>query len=139
MAERAEMKNIEYELLMSQQPLVVMIRPNAVEQIVENLLDNAIKYTPEEGEISVRLSSQGGWVLIEVSDTGMGIREEDMERVFERFYRTREARDPRLEGTGLGLSIVKSLVEYYEGTITVSSYPGKGSIFCVSLPLKPHK
>lgn len=139
LAERAEVKELEYELIQYRHPLVVMIRHNAMMQIIENLLDNAIKYTPQKGRVSVRMSAQAGWAIVEVSDTGIGISEQDLDRVFERFYRTSAARQPETEGTGLGLAIAKSLVDYYEGEITVSSYEGKGSIFCVSLPLKPQK
>jgi len=104
-------------------------------QVIDNLLDNAIKYTPEGGVILVRLSGSTEVAHLEVQDSGIGIPEEDRERIFERFYRVDKARSRALGGTGLGLSIVKHFVHAMNGGIRVESHIGRGSRFVVTLPL----
>ena len=103
-------------------------------QILYNLIDNAMKYTPDNGRILVRLSAEGDRILWQVRDNGIGIPAEDREHIFDRFYRVDKARSRETGGTGLGLSIVRQLVGMHGGTITVESEPGKGSVFTVSLP-----
>jgi two-component system phosphate regulon sensor histidine kinase PhoR len=107
----------------------------ALEQILENLLDNAVKYTPEGGRILVRCFRQADQVVLEVQDTGIGIPEADLPRIFERFYRVDKARSREMGGTGLGLSIVKHLVGAMQGTVSASSQIGVGTTFTVRLPL----
>jgi two-component system, OmpR family, phosphate regulon sensor histidine kinase PhoR len=109
----------------------------AVDQILDNLVDNAVKYTPENGRISVRWRSDDGQVYLEVEDTGIGIPEHDLSHIFERFYRVDKARSRELGGTGLGLSIVKHLVQAMHGTVRATSRPGKGTTFSVQLPRAP--
>ncbi|WP_213513839.1 two-component system histidine kinase PnpS [Paenibacillus montaniterrae] len=105
-------------------------------QIFVNLLSNAISYTPEGGKVEVRISlTEQEQVRIEISDTGIGIPEKDLPRIFERFYRVDKARSRSSGGTGLGLSIVKHLVELHKGTITVQSVVGKGTTFILELPI----
>ena len=106
-----------------------------VRQILNNLIDNAIKYTPEGGEVVVSASRDGSMALIEVRDTGIGIAAEHLPRVFERFYRVDKARSRELGGTGLGLSIVKHLTQSFGGSVDVESRPGEGTAFTVRLPL----
>lgn len=106
----------------------------AVERVLANLLDNAVKYTPDGGSISVSAEMEGGRLVIRVADTGIGIPEEHQSRIFERFYRVDKARSRALGGTGLGLSIVKHLVEAMGGSVSVESAPGRGSTFTVVLP-----
>jgi len=108
--------------------------PEAMTQVLDNLLDNAIKYTPAPGTIKVSVHGNNGHVLLEVADTGIGIPEKDRERIFERFYRVDKARSREMGGTGLGLSIVKHLVQAMHGEVRVESEPGKGSRFVVQLP-----
>ena len=103
-------------------------------QILYNLMDNAIKYTPEQGTIHVSLKQEDDNIVWRVSDNGIGIPPEDQEHIFERFYRVDKARNRETGGTGLGLSIVKQMVKMHDGTITVRSDPGKGSEFVVSFP-----
>jgi len=110
---------------------------DALCQAVSNLLDNAIKYTPEGGRVWARLYLQGTDAVIEVQDTGIGIEPKEHERIFERFYRVDKARSRELGGTGLGLSIVKHIVASHGGHVTVDSTPGSGSTFRVFLPLAP--
>ena len=103
-------------------------------QILYNLMDNAIKYTPEEGAVRVALKEENGNIVWRVSDNGIGIPDEDREHIFERFYRVDKARGRETGGTGLGLSIVKQMVRMHDGTISVHSEPGKGSEFVVIFP-----
>jgi two-component system phosphate regulon sensor histidine kinase PhoR len=112
----------------------VLADRRALEQIVQNLLDNAVKYTEPGGRIEVRLAQSGARVRIDVADTGIGIPERDRARVFERFYRVDKARSRDLGGTGLGLSIVKHLAQALDGDISLASTEGGGSTFTVTLP-----
>lgn len=105
-----------------------------LKQVVVNLLDNAIKYTEPGGTITVSVHSLADHARLEVSDTGIGISEKAQRHVFERFFRSEEARSSQIEGTGLGLAIVHSIVEAHQGSISVTSTNGKGSSFVVRLP-----
>lgn len=105
----------------------------AMTQVIDNLLTNAIKYTPEGGRISITVRQTDENLTVEVADTGIGIPEEHLERIFERFYRVDKARSREMGGTGLGLSIVKHLVSAMQGDIKVSSKYGSGSTFFVKL------
>jgi heavy metal sensor kinase len=108
-----------------------------ITRMILNLLDNAVKYTPAGGEISLALTRQNGNAEIVVRDTGIGIPEADRQRIFDRFYRVDKARSRALGGAGLGLSIVRWIVEVHGGEIHIDSTPGRGSTFTVDLPLKP--
>jgi two-component system phosphate regulon sensor histidine kinase PhoR len=114
---------------------VVCCDSEAVSQILSNLMENAIKYTPEGGRISVGALAQGSMVEFFVRDTGVGIPEEDLPRLFERFYRVDKARSRELGGTGLGLSIVKHLVAAHNGATRVESRVHEGSTFAFTLPV----
>jgi two-component system phosphate regulon sensor histidine kinase PhoR len=103
-------------------------------QLVDNLVDNAIKYTPEKGLIKVRISHQGSEAVLEVEDSGIGISPQYQHRVFERFYRVDKARSQSLGGTGLGLSIVKNIAERHGGNVSVISQLGGGSTFTFRMP-----
>ncbi|MCM8791110.1 MAG: cell wall metabolism sensor histidine kinase WalK [Candidatus Omnitrophica bacterium] len=104
-------------------------------QVFLNLLDNAVKYTPAGGKVILRASLKDKAVQIDISDTGIGISEKDLPRIFERFYRVDKARSRELGGTGLGLSIVKHIVQAHNGQIWVQSTPGKGSTFSFTIPV----
>ncbi len=108
--------------------------PDALRQILDNLVDNAIKYTPNGGRITVRWSATRDTVDFEVEDTGIGIPAADVNRVFERFYRVDKARDRAQGSTGLGLSIVKHLVQAMRGQVRMDSTFGKGTTFRIALP-----
>jgi two-component system phosphate regulon sensor histidine kinase PhoR len=116
--------------------LVAWADEEALHQILDNLVDNAVKYTPEGGRIQVSWYAEEGQVCLEVADTGIGIPERDLPRIFERFYRVDKARSRELGGTGLGLSIVKHLVQAMQGTIRATSQPGQGTTFVVRLPCR---
>jgi len=107
---------------------------NYMDQVISNLIDNAIKYTPSGGKIDVKVEDIGRFVKVSVSDTGIGIPKEDLPRIFERFYRGDKSRNPSLGGVGLGLSIVKHIVEAHGGKVGVESELGKGSTFYFILP-----
>jgi two-component system phosphate regulon sensor histidine kinase PhoR len=109
----------------------------ALHHILDNLVDNAIKYTPPDGAIRVRWLADGESAVLEVQDTGVGIPERDLPRIFERFYRVDKARSRELGGTGLGLSIVKHLVQSMQGSVQAESALGVGSTFRVRLPRSP--
>jgi two-component system phosphate regulon sensor histidine kinase PhoR len=108
--------------------------PDGLRQVLDNLVDNAIKYTPNGGRITVRWGATADTVSFEVEDTGVGIPEADVNRVFERFYRVDKARGREQGSTGLGLSIVKHLVQAMRGQVRVNSKLGKGTTFRVTLP-----
>jgi two-component system phosphate regulon sensor histidine kinase PhoR len=115
--------------------LTVQADREGLAEILNNLLDNAVKYTPSGGSVTLRWRAAGTMGRIEVADTGIGIREEHRKRVFERFYRVDKARSRELGGTGLGLAIVKHLTQSFGGRVDVESEPGHGSTFIVELPL----
>jgi two-component system phosphate regulon sensor histidine kinase PhoR len=117
-------------------PLALADR-RALEQVLQNLLDNAVKYTEPGGRVELRFSSAGERVRIEVSDSGIGIPEADRGRVFERFYRVDKARSRDLGGTGLGLAIVKHLVQAMEGDVFLESREGEGTTVAVVLLAAP--
>jgi two-component system phosphate regulon sensor histidine kinase PhoR len=116
---------------------LILADEEAIHQIADNLIDNAIKYTPQNGSVQIRCSLQLDSVAVEVTDTGIGIPREDLPRIFERFYRVDKARSRELGGTGLGLSIVKHLVQSIGGRIDVTSRLGSGSKFTVLFPRPP--
>ena len=103
-------------------------------QVWNNLVGNAVKFTPEGGHISIKLNRNNGKIIFVIDDTGPGIPPEDGYRIFERFYKADKSRNPAVKGSGLGLSITKKIIEMNNGSITFSSKPGKGSEFTVILP-----
>ena len=108
-------------------------------EIMYNLCDNAIKYNTDGGHYSVKVSHIPMKAIITVSDTGTGIPEKHISRIFERFYRVDKSRSRKIKGTGLGLSIVKHGVSYHNGTVRAESTPGKGSVFTVELPIEKRR
>lgn len=108
--------------------------PDLLAQVLINLVDNAVKYTPSGGRITVRAREEKGELRVEVEDTGIGIPPESLPRVFERFYRVDKARSRELGGVGIGLAIVKHIVRAHGGKIGVESTPGRGSLFYFTLP-----
>jgi len=131
---RFEEASIEVELHASPVPLCRTDR-GALEQILSNLLSNAVRYSNPDSRVDVYLDERDGQIEIRVEDTGIGIPAEDLERIFERFYRVDAARSRALGSTGLGLSIVKHLLRALDGDLHVESEPGKGSCFSFTLPI----
>jgi signal transduction histidine kinase len=134
---QAAAKNIALTLSLPEiLPQVMMDRGN-MEEVFINLVSNGIKYTPERGSVELFVRVQGSHLCAEVADNGMGISSEDLPRVFDKFYRVKNAQTRKITGTGLGLPIVKRIVEAHLGTVEVESQPGNGSKFRVYLPLEP--
>ena len=132
--ERAAQKNISIinEVVGGALPRVIADQ-GRLEQVMVNLLENAIKYTPDGGTVRLSTEDSGEFVRVIVADTGIGIPLKDQPRIFERFYRVDEARTREQGGTGLGLAIVKHIVQLHGGSVSVTSGQGKGSIFSFSL------
>jgi signal transduction histidine kinase len=107
-----------------------------IKQVVDNLISNAAKYTPDGGTITVTLERGDDTVAIVVADNGRGINKTDQARLFDRFFRTRDVREAAIQGVGIGLTIVKTIVDAHGGTIQVESEPGHGSTFRVTLPAR---
>jgi two-component system phosphate regulon sensor histidine kinase PhoR len=131
----AESKGVSLVLERPEADIFIRADAEALRTILDNLLDNAIKYTPAGGRVTVRWNSENAWAVVQVQDTGVGIDEDQQSRIFERFYRVDKARSRELGGTGLGLSIVKHLVQVFSGSVGVESQLGRGSSFFVRLPL----
>jgi two-component system phosphate regulon sensor histidine kinase PhoR len=112
----------------------VCVNAHLVEQALTNLVDNAIKYCPARSDVTVGFEDHGTAVTFTVSDNGPGIELPDQARVFERFYRTDTARSRSLGGTGLGLAIVKHIARAHNGTVELTSVPGAGSTFTITIP-----
>jgi two-component system NtrC family sensor kinase len=128
-------KNIQYTSLLDEHLPLVLVDTTRIRQVLHNLVGNAIKYTNNQGRITVKAFAQDGEVRIQVIDTGMGIPASDQPHVFEKFYRVRGEHSLAVKGTGLGLAIVKSIVEKHQGRIWLESVFGEGSTFTVALPV----
>lgn len=136
----AEAKQIALKQMLEIVP-ETQIDAGRMTQVIYNLLTNAIRYTPEQGTVSIASSlvSENGseWIRIQVQDTGIGIKAEDLLFIFDHFYRADASRDRKSGGAGLGLAIVKQLVERHQGYVSVSSVPGQGTLFAIFLPIEP--
>ena len=132
--ESAERKKVHI-LLDYDENCIVRHNPSLIEQAIFNLIDNAIKYSKVGDKVEIKISNQTDTLIIEVQDSGIGIPQEHISRIFERFYRVDRARSRTLGGTGLGLSIVKHIVQVHEGKIDVKSNVGKGTTFTICLNL----
>jgi len=132
---RFEAKQLRLELHVPTDLPKIEVDENRLQEIIYNLLDNAIKYSRPEGHVSLHASRNGDRVRISVSDQGLGILPEDLPRIFERFYRADKARSRELGGTGLGLSIVKHIAQLHGGMAEAQSEPGKGTTISVILPI----
>lgn len=118
---------------------LVQIDLGLFERAISNLIDNALKYTPKGGQISVSSRIERDLILINVSDSGKGIAESDLPHIFDRLYRVERDRSKESKGSGFGLSIVKKIVEAHSGKIFCSSAPGAGSVFQITLPVFPRE
>ena len=129
----ARQKDIKINFSAGESRIIFAADQNQLRQVLANLLDNAIKYTPAKGEVSIHLEKDDKYICVQVSDTGMGIPPEEQPFIFDRFYRVDKSRSHR--GFGLGLSIVKSIVDAHQGKIKVESFPSGGTTFCVFFPI----
>jgi len=139
MEAQSHAKEQEFELTLPKGRLQVLGVDPRLRQVLTNLIGNAIKYTPHGGQITVETELEKTMVWIKVRDTGFGIPEEDLEHIFEKFYRVYTDKTRDIEGNGLGLAIVKAIVELHGGQVTVESTLGEGSCFSFSLPLAKEK
>ena len=131
----ADQRSIDLQLKAVPVPALVGDR-GRLAQVLDNLVSNALKFTPEGGSVEVRTSTTDDCVRLEVEDSGIGIPAEEQPRLFERFFRAASATEQAIPGTGLGLAIVKAIVEAHSGRIEVVSAPGEGTTFLVELPLR---
>ncbi|HMM69669.1 MAG TPA: HAMP domain-containing sensor histidine kinase [Gudongella oleilytica] len=128
----AKKKSVELSVVGS--PIQVRGDRRMVQDLIFNLVDNAIKYNRFGGSVTVSISEEGTYGVMRVTDTGIGIPKDDVERVFERFYRVDKSRSKKVEGTGLGLAIVKHIVEFHGGSVLLDSEVNKGTTITVKLP-----
>jgi len=134
---QARAKSIPIRLEIPDEPIIVTLSPNAVDHVLVNLVENAIKYSPADSEVLVKVVRGDDQVTIEVIDQGPGIPPKYLDRIFERFYRVDKGRSRDEGGTGLGLSIARNIVEKIGGTLEVESEVGEGALFRLGLPLEP--
>jgi signal transduction histidine kinase len=127
-------KKVAISLTKEEKDLSIQGNIGLLELAVTNLLENAIKYSEKDPKISIKIFQENREIKIQISDQGIGIPEQDLEHVFERFYTVDKARSKKLGGTGLGLSLVKTIVEKHGGRISLSSQPGVGSCFTLFFP-----
>lgn len=130
----AKKKNMSINLEIEGRLPSLLANTRHLEEVFSNLITNAIKYSPEGGRISIAAVADNEYLRIQVSDCGFGISEEDLEKIFTRFYRVKDANTRAIHGTGLGLAIVKSIIDSLHGSITVKSTPGQGTEFTILLP-----
>jgi two-component system, OmpR family, phosphate regulon sensor histidine kinase PhoR len=136
---QAEAKNQTLMLQVQQDLPPINADPLAMEEILTNLISNAIKFTPEGGTIQVLLRPEFNYLLMQISDNGIGIAQGDLQRIFDKFYRVKSEKTRKIVGTGLGLPIVKQLVEAHLGYIQVESQPDQGTVFKVFIPSLPQE
>jgi heavy metal sensor kinase len=129
-------KGLAFSESLAAEPVYLCADAVAIERLLLALLDNAVKYTPTGGQVHFRARAEGEFALIEIEDTGIGISEQDMPRIFDRFFRADQARSREVPGSGLGLSIARWVVDAHNGSIEVNSRLGAGSLFRVRLPLR---
>ena len=132
-------KNYRIVREFTERDLWVEIDTDKIMQVIDNVMNNAIKYSPDGGKIEVHLMETHNNVVLSISDEGLGIPKKDLEKVFERFYRVDKARARQQGGTGLGLAISKEVMKAHQGQIWVESVEGKGSTFYISLPYEPYE
>ena len=134
----SEAKSHGHEIVLEpkeSEPLKIFADKERIEQVITNIIGNAIKYTPDNGKITVNIGEKDSKAYtVSVSDTGVGIPKEDLEHIFERFYRVDKSRSTDAGGTGLGLSIAKDIVDAHGGDIKIESEYGKGTTVIITLP-----
>ncbi|MCM8813070.1 MAG: ATP-binding protein, partial [Candidatus Omnitrophica bacterium] len=130
----AAQKKISLSAALPEQPLCVNGNKVHLSRLFFNLIQNALKFTPEGGSVELSVCAEGEKITISISDTGAGISEEDLPRLFQRFFHKASSQPESAEGVGLGLSIARSIAVFHGGDITVKSRPGEGSTFTVILP-----
>jgi two-component system, OmpR family, phosphate regulon sensor histidine kinase PhoR len=107
--------------------------PKSLERALMALVDNAIKFSPQGGDVKITLNKKADWVLVSVEDQGIGITKENLPRIFDRFYHLERSGDDLFGGLGLGLAITRQVIQQHQGSLDVASTPGKGSTFTMTL------
>ncbi|MCL4239072.1 MAG: PAS domain-containing protein [Anaerolineae bacterium] len=130
----ARLRGVTIELALPEEGCTVLVDSTRVRNAISNLVNNAIKYSLNGGTVRIALTQEPGSITCQVTDQGIGIAAEELERIFERGYRVSSKATERVEGTGAGLAIVKTIVEKHGGEVFVSSTPGEGSVFGFALP-----
>ena len=115
----------------------IRLDPNAITQVMDNLIDNAIKYSGNSKDVTVRAHAEKGNVIIAVKDHGIGIKKEEIGKIFDRFYRGGDELTRSVKGSGLGLALVQQLVQAHTGSVWAQSEPGQGTVFFIRLPIEP--
>ena len=131
----AEQKTLHYYLAREDHPVLVQVEPALLHEAMSNLISNAIKYTPNNGTVKVRLRQHDSEAVFQVMDTGYGIPEDQRERLFQPFYRVKIQESAEIDGTGLGLHLVKNIITRHDGMMLFESEYGQGSTFGFQLPL----
>jgi signal transduction histidine kinase len=132
---QADDKSIHLTSELSKDLPPIMANPSRIRRFIHNIVDNAIKYTPDKGQVTVKAFRQDQEIRVQIIDTGIGIPAADQPHVFEKFHRVKSDYENRVRGSGLGLAITKSIVEKHNGRIWLESVPGEGSTFTVALPI----
>lgn len=132
--EMSKSRNVTFKRLIPSEPIGVEIDEDKITQVLDNIISNALKYSPEGGQVTFKLQVIGQFVEISIRDEGMGIPKENVAKIFERFYRVDKARSRKMGGTGLGLAIAKEMIEAHKGHIWASSEEGKGTTIFFTLP-----
>lgn len=132
---KAEQKHIQTHLELADNIPLIAADAQALQRAFTNIIENAVNYTPDTGTIDVRTHAAPDNVVVEIADTGIGIRDEDLPHIFDRFYRSAQARSLERGGTGLGLAIARKIIDMHRGQITVSSVHGQGTTFRVQIPV----
>jgi two-component system phosphate regulon sensor histidine kinase PhoR len=136
--QRQEHKHIQFDVNFSVEALIIFASIDELRRALMNVIDNAIKYTPDNGQVVINVDCKDDEAIITVIDSGIGIPESELEQVFNRFYRADNAQEAA-PGTGLGLEISQRIIEAHHGKIEVKSELGRGSTFAISLPLSPEQ
>jgi signal transduction histidine kinase len=136
LAPATEARTQRVEIDVAPSAATIRTDPQKLQDVLRNLLENAVNYSPSGCRIRIDATAAEGRIVLTVSDEGPGIPEEDLERIFERFYRVDKARSRESGGTGLGLSIVKHLVDLLGGRVSAANRPEGGAVFTVSLPVR---
>lgn len=135
--EMSKSQNVRFVRKLPSESYFVEIDPDKLTQVLDNIISNALKYSPEGGKVSFSMSEEEGLILIQISDEGMGIPKENVDRIFDRFYRVDRARSRAMGGTGLGLAISKEMINAHGGVIWAESEYGKGTTIFFTLPFEP--
>ena len=131
----AKKREINIELIVLDEPPIIKVDRDDIKKLFTNLLTNAIKYNKDHGSVFIMVARKENRLFIQIKDTGVGIKKEHINRIFDEFYRAKDERTRDITGTGPGLSIVKNIVDSYQGNIDVESEPDKGSTFSIYIPI----